>query len=493
MTRRAGVLCPVFSIPGNQGIGDFGKKTMMMIDAIAEAGYQIWQILPLQYTGPSHSPYQTYSSFAGDPIYINLDRLCEMGLLKQSSITNCNKFKDRVDYDQVRAFKEPYFKRAFRVFKNHGKEFHEEYEKFCEESFWLDDWAAYQLFHTLHDGLPWNEWDEEYVRWPKEKEVDVSDQNDQMYYYKFLQFIFYRQWQEIKNYANEKGIKIMGDVPFYVDMDSADVWTNPEDFLLDEKGNPKFVSGCPPDYFSETGQRWGMPIYDFEHQKSDDFSFWCNRMRWMNYNFDIIRVDHFRAFDTYWKINSECPTAIDGEWVEAPGHHLLERIFEECPHLELVAEDLGDIREEVFDLEDAFHIPGMDVLAFRMESKLLKKPAKENSIIYTGTHDNMTMNQLYQSFDSNKRISLRRFLKKRGYTERGFHDMICHFALDSQADIAILPIWDICGYKEEARINYPGTISEWNWTWKLKDFKTFPDELMKTKQWIIHSQRIAKK
>ena len=492
MTRRAGFLCPMFSVPANQGIGDFGKKTEIMIDYIAKAGYSFWQLLPLQITGGTHSPYQALSSFAGDPIYINLDRLAEMGLISQSSVVNCNKFKNFVDYDEVREFKELYFQRAYKVFKKNYKEFEKEYKAFEKEAYWLDDWAVFKLFRDLHDGLPWNEWDEEYRDYPQYHEVELEEYEDELNYIKFLQFIFYKQLDAISQYAHSKNIKIMGDVPFYVDFDSADVWSSKKDFLLDEDGNPEFIAGCPPDYFSETGQRWGMPIYDFEEQEKDGYKFWCTRMHWTNHCYDMVRIDHFRAFDTFWKIPSSCPTAIDGKWILGPAHKLIQAILDAVPDIELIAEDLGDIRKEVIDLEDDFDIPGMDVVIFRMEPKQLKRAAKKNSVIYTGTHDNATLNQDYQSYSKNKKINLRRFFKKNGYTHRNFSDLVCNYVMDSEADTAVLPIWDICGYKEEARINFPGTLGSYNWTWKLKDYKTFDDEIMKTREWIEKSNRLNK-
>ena len=489
MKREAGILCPMFSVPGNQGIGDFGTKTLKMIDCIADAGYKVWQMLPLQVTGFTHSPYQNLSSFAGDPIYINIDRLSEMGLLTQSSVINCNKFKNHVDYDQVREFKEKYFERAFKTFKKVFDAYEEEYNDFLRDAFWLEDWVTFQLFHELHDGASWNEWDEEYRNYPEDHDIDLADYQERMDYLRFLQFIFYKQLSEIVMYAHSKGLAIMGDIPFYVDYDSADVWANKELFLLDEKGKPEFVAGCPPDYFSKTGQRWGMPIYDFEAQEKDGYQFWCQRVHWTNRFFDKIRIDHFRAFDTYWKIPAECPTAIDGKWILGPAEKLLDAILVACPDVELIAEDLGMIRKEVTELADAYKIPGMEVLLFKMEAKQLRKPIPQHKVLYTGTHDNATIMQDYVHYDNNRRISLRRFFKKRGYEERAFYDIVCHFALDSKADLVILPIWDICGYKEEARINTPGTVGDQNWTWKLKDFKTFPDELMKTKQWIEQAGR----
>lgn len=489
MERSAGLLCPLFSVPGNQGIGDFGEKTNWMINAIADAGYKIWQILPLQPTGSTHSPYQTYSSFAGDPIYINLDRLCEMGLLTQSSLVNCNKFKNRVDYDLVREFKNAYLERAFKSFKKFFDAFKEDYKRFEEEAFWLEDWAVFTLFQSFYDGASWQDWDEEYRDWPINKEVDLDDYQDQLLYIKFLQYIFYKQFDDIIMYAHVRGLKVMGDIPFYVDLNSADVWANRENFLLDEEGQPTFVAGCPPDYFSEDGQRWGMPIYDFKEQKKNGYLFWRKRMAWMNRCFDMVRIDHFRAFDTYWKIPVTCPTAREGEWILGPADELIDAILKESPDICLVAEDLGLIRKEVIELRQEYKIPGMDVLLFRMEPKLLKKPAKKDVIVYTGTHDNATLNGEYSQYDSNKRISLRRFFKKCGYTHRSFNDLACHYALDTDADIVILPIWDVCGYKNEARINTPGTISNDNWVWKLKDFKTFPVQLEKTKEWIKEANR----
>ena len=286
-----------------------------------------------------------------------------------------------------------------------------------------------------------------------------------------------------------RAVKEATGYDIYIVAESADVWCNRKAFLLDEEGKPEYIAGCPPDYFSETGQRWGMPIYDFDAQEKNGYLFWCNRMSWMNRCYDMVRIDHFRAFDTYWKIPESCPTAIEGKWILGPAHKLMDAILKACPDIVLVAEDLGLIRPEVIELEEDYGIPGMDVLLFRMEAKQLKKKAKKNSVLYTGTHDNATCNEDYHTYDSNKRISLRRFFKNQGYSSRAFNEMLCQFALDSNADTVILPIWDICGYKEEARINTPGTVSNKNWTWKLKDFKTFPDKVMKTKEWIEKSNR----
>lgn len=491
MKRSAGVLCPLFSVPGNQGIGDFGFKTKKIIDCFADAGFKIWQILPIQMTGQTHSPYQTLSSFAGDPIYINIDRLCEMGLLTQSSIVNCNKFKTRVDYNQVRAFKEVYFRRAFKAFKKDFSRFKEAFRNFEEDAFWLSNWALYALFRDLHNQACWTDWDEEYRDWfYNPSGVDLEEYEDELFYIKFLQFIFYQQLDEMVDYAHSKGIEIMGDVPFYVDLDSADVWSDRPDFMLNRNGQAEFIAGCPPDYFTKEGQRWGMPTYNFRHMKSNKYRFWRQRMDWMNRCFDIVRIDHFRAFVNYWKIPASCPTAIDGVWQDAPGDEILAYVTNEHPEMKLVAEDLGDnLGKEIFDLEKKYHIPGLQVQLFKMETKLLRQEVDEDIVLYSGTHDNATILEDYSSYDNNRRISLRRFFKKRGYTHRAFNDMLCHFLLDSKANTVILPIWDLCGFKKEARINRPGCVSDENWTWKLKDLKKLQEDLVKINTWIKDSNR----
>ena len=301
--------------------------------------------------------------------------------------------------------------------------------------------------------------------------------------------MFYTQWVEIRDHAHEKGIRIMGDIPFYVGLDSVDVWVNRDCFLLEEDGTPSYVAGVPPDYFSESGQRWGNPIYDWKQMEKDKYEFWVRRLAWQNECYDIVRIDHFRAFDTYWKIPASCETAIEGEWVEGPQQAFFDRIYACLPDIELVAEDLGEIRPEVTELKDANGLPGMDVLLFRMEPKLLKKPAAKNSIVYTGTHDNDTAEEAYGKFTHNRRIALRRFFHNRDYRERNFHDLLVHFALDCDADCVIIPVQDILGLKAEGHMNRPGTLGSPNWEWKLKDYKVLTKEMSKVKKWIRSAKR----
>lgn len=491
MVKRAGILCPLFSVPGNQGIGDFGQKTIRMVDAIADAGFTIWQILPLNRTSMSHSPYQTWSGFALDPIYINIDRLAEMGLLTQSSIVNCNKFKDFVDYDEVRKFKEVYFRRAFRAFKKRYEEFQPEFEAFEKDAAtWLDDWAVFSLFKEQTDEKAWFNWDARRRDWSLNRDEKlIEGQENELLYHKFLQWQADRQLREVVDHAHERGVKIMGDVTFYPSYDSADIWADREDFAVAEDGKMVYEAGVPPEGPEQKDMRgWGKPTYDFAHQKKNQFAYWRKRIQWKSRYFDIIRISHFRAIDTYWRIPAGRP-AIDGKWILGPGLPLAQTMKDAAGDCELVAEDLGILRPEVTELREKADIQGMDVLQYRMDTKTLKQPEKENCFLYTGNHDNATLEEQYSGFDQNKRIALRRFFKKRGYNMRSFHDMVCKFVLDADADTVILPLQDICGYKGRTRVNVPGSTDAENWTWKLKDFKTFPSQLLKVKAWIEESGR----
>lgn len=489
MKRQAGILLAVSSLPGNQGIGDFGKQAYRFIDLIARNGLSIWQILPLHPLGYGNSPYQPFSTYAGDPIYINIDHLAEIELLKQSSIRNYHKFNETVDYAGVREFKEPYFRKAFYNFKKQYREYAASYEAFCESSSWLDTYAIFATLKKKNQQKCWLEWPKEERDFAHLHQLDVSVYQDEIAYEKFLQFMFYMQWDDILAYAHNAGITIMGDMPIYVGIDSADVWENQQDFLLDKNGHPIWVAGVPPDYFSEEGQRWGNPLYNWKRLKKEHYRFWIDRLRWAKQHFDWTRIDHFRGFDTYWKIPAQCETAITGEWVEGPAYDLFDTIYKELPDIQIVAEDLGDLREEVHTLRDHYDLLGMRVLQFEMEPKLLKKALPEHVIVYTGTHDNMTLEEWYEQQSQNKKIALRRFFHNRQYKERNFHDLVAHFALNSNAAICILPMQDILGLKKEGRMNTPATIGSPNWEWKLKNLKDVETEMVKISVWLLQSDR----
>ena len=322
------------------------------------------------------------------------------------------------------------------------------------------------------DGKCWNEWEDEMKWQPERGQVDLKKYEDEIFYQLFLQYEAFLQWKDIKQYANDLDIEIMGDIPFYVGLDSSDVWSSKENFLLDEDGKPSFIAGVPPDYFSATGQRWGNPIYDWEYMKENEFSFWMERLAYTERLFDIIRVDHFRAFDTYWKINASCPTAVDGERVEAPGYDLFHLLKEKDPDMEIVAEDLGYLRQEVLDLRDHFNFRGMRVIQFSWNSDGMGED-REHLTIYTGTHDNETMDTWYRHFNNHDRRRMRDCLKKMGYVEKSFDSNVIQYTLDSNADIAIIPMCDWLHQNKEGRINTPGTVSTNNWTYRLADFSQY--------------------
>ena len=492
MVKRAGILLPLFSVAGNQGIGDLGQKTNMMVDAITNAGYQIWSMLPLSPNYEDNSPYAAVSMYAGDPIYINIDRLAEMGLLTQSSVINCNKFKDYVDYDTVRAFKEPYFQRAFKQFRKKYAQFKPGFEAFKREAFWLNTWTAYELFRENYNGAGWSEWEDEYRNWPEKQEINLRDQVEKVFYIQFLQYIFYLQFQQVVDYAHKKGLKLMQDVPYLPDLDTADVWGAKKNFQLGPDGNPTWYAGSQPDAVFKEGQVWKRPVYDPDYLARTDSRILCDRFKWYAKFFDIIRIVHFKGFDACWKIPAG-KTAREGRIELGPGKELLEKILADNPGLEIIAEDLGQARPSLTELETSLGIPGMHILQQHMETKMLKHPVEPGKVVYTSCYDTRTCEEDYATYTNNKRIALRRFFKKRGYDHRAFHELVCHFALDSSADLVLLNMADILGLKGQAHLAHLLEEQEGvsNWTWKIKDFKSFPDYLNKTTEWLATSGRLA--
>lgn len=489
MKRQAGILMPISSLPSNQGIGDFGKHCYRIIDAMSKQHVHIWQILPLNPMGYGNSPYQPFSSFAGDEIYISVDTLADYGLLKQSSIRNYNKFCEYVDYEGVRQFKLPYLKKAYKTFKKYYQEFEEEYQAFCDSAHWLYNYAVFITLKKQNDMKNWLEWPMEQRNWIKDHVYSLKHLDDDIRYEMFLQFIFFKQWNDVKEYANAHDIEIMGDMPFYVGFDSADVWENQQDFLLDGDARPTVVAGVPPDYFSKTGQLWGNPIYNWRQMKKENYDFWMKRLAWNDQYFDIIRLDHFRAFDTYWVIPAQSTTAINGEWELGPAYDFFDKMFEKLPTIRIVVEDLGELRKQVGKLRDHYQLTGMNVAEFEMEVKLLKRPRKENVILYSTTHDNDTLEGYYLDLEANKKIALRRFFHNCGYDNRTFHELVIRYCMDSKADITIIPAWDILGLKKEGRMNTPGTIGSPNWEWKVKNLKEFYALLPQIGEWITASNR----
>ncbi len=464
--KETGILLAVSSLPSAWGAGDLGDAALEWIDLLEANGVSIWQILPLNPTGYGNSPYQPYSSFAGDELYLSLEQFFREGLLEnlpEPFQQDCT----RVAYDQVRAWKETWLREACKKFQPDSG-----YQDFIAQE-WVRDYAVFRAFKKANGGACWTEWPAAQRDWPQNP-VEPKEFLDEIAYHLFLQYQFTRQWERVKTYAAKHGVRIMGDVPFYVGLDSVDVWAGRDNFLLDKDGNPAFIAGVPPDYFSATGQRWGNPIYDWEHLEKNGFSFWIDRIGYNQKLFDIIRIDHFRAFDTFWKIPASCPTAVEGAWIEAPGYEVIETLQKSIPNLCLAAEDLGDLRPEVTVLKDHFHLPGMKVLEFTINfqhARAYDEAAElEHVIAYTGTHDNATLLEWYRSLPAAHRRKLRKWLKREGFCNGSVPRRMIEYTLADRAETAIIPASDFLELPASARMNMPGTVGSPNWEWRLTSF-----------------------
>ena len=480
--KETGILMPLSSLPSRTGIGELGEKTCRWLELLGDHGVGIWQLLPMNPVGYGNSPYQPYSSCAGDEIYISLDSLYEEGLLEELPPSFREKER-KVDYEAVRAFKEPYLREAYGKFQKT-----EDYESFAGQE-WVKMYGVFRALKMANGGICWNEWPKEDRQWPEKRGELSKAVEEEAQYQIFLQYLFYTQWMRIKKLAADKEIQIMGDVPFYVGIDSVDVWSQKENFLLDEDGRPIFIAGVPPDYFSATGQRWGNPIYDWERLKADGYQFWVDRIGYNSRMFDILQIDHFRAFDTYWKIPASCPTAMEGEWVEAPGYEVIDTLKEKIPGVNLAAEDLGELRPEVLKLRDYYHLKGMKILVFAINSDgkyaYDELPDKENMIIYTGTHDNDTLMEWYLGLSTARRRKIRGFLKRQGYKDGSVKDRLLAYTMGSKAQYAIVPMGDILGLGSQGHLNTPGTVGSPNWEWRMPDFERASRELVKYKNTIF--------
>lgn len=485
--REAGILMPISSLASKYGVGDFGPEAYQFVDLLQDSKCRIWQLLPLNPLGYGNSPYQPYSSIAMDELYISLDMLCARGLLDKPQ--PFQPLAKTVDYEHVRKHKEQYLKQAYQKFvSSDGSE--SGYNQFVTQP-WVHQFAVFMAFKKANDLRCWNEWPNEQKQWIKHPELDLSAYAEEIQYQMFLQYILFSQWNELKTYANRKGIRIMGDIPFYVGIDSLDVWANQACFLLDDKSHPTFIAGVPPDYFSVTGQRWGNPIYDWSHLKETGFSFWLERLQSNQEIFDIIRIDHFRAFDTYWKIPASCPTAEEGAWIEAPGYEFFDVMKAKLPNIELVVEDLGDLRKEVLELRDHYEFPGMKIVQFAFDPNENNNnfADKENMVIYSGTHDNQTIRGWYHSQAPYQRKKIRAYFKSLGYPKEAIAKQFVRYTLDSVAKMAILPLQDIIGLDDSGRMNTPGTVGSPNWEWKLDRMDRFASQVSWLKEVILASKR----
>lgn len=485
MDRKAGVLMPIFSLPSNHYIGDFGKKAYEFVDIIKNAKFKVWQILPLNPVGYGNSPYQPYSSYAGEEIYISIDKLQDLGLVKEVEEIVYN--KEKVDYEKAREFKYKYFKEAYSTMVEKGI-LKDEFLKFKEDNNWVQTYATFITLKKKNDLKCWIDWETEDKNWINTKK-DLPQLKDNIEYEMFIQFLFYKQWFELKEYANKNNIEILGDIPIYVGIDSVDVWENKENFLLDEEGRPTFIAGVPPDYFSVTGQRWGNPIYDWDYLEKNNFKFWIDRLSWSKKIYDIIRIDHFRAFDTYWKIPASCETAIDGDWIEAPGYALFDTIYRELPDIKIVAEDLGELRPEVLELRDHYKLSGMKILQFELDpnEKNNDFAETERTILYTGTHDNQTLKGAYERFTKKQQAKIRKMFRE--YKADNILDKMIYRCFDSVSNLVVIPTQDILNINDRARLNTPSTIGSPNWEWRLNTYYNLNKKIQKYNDWILKTNR----
>ena len=455
--NKAGILLPIFSLPGFQGVGTLGKEAYRFVDYVKESGLHYWQILPLNPLDKSYSPYQTISSFAGETVYIDLEYLKELGLIDSIELEMFN--HQWVDYRRVKMFKEPYFKKAFDHFNEHHPLF-EDFISFKKNTGWLDKFCEFKVLFHLNDKTIWPSW----TRF----EIDERQKDFEA----FKQFLFFKQWDDLKKYANDVGIEIIGDLPFYIGFNSDDVYFNQDLFKLDDAHQPTCVSGVPPDYFNPDGQRWNHPIYDWEAMKKQDFSYWIEKIKQACQIVDILRLDHFRAFDTYWEVEANSHGAKNGQWIEAPGDALFSELFYRYPELKIIVEDLGYLREEVYQLKNKYDLMGMKIMQFSFD-ETLHDQIPENCLFYTGTHDNDTLKGWRDKEQLN--IELDELLK---------------MAMNSKASVVIVPLQDFLHLDSSHRINSPGTEGEYNWTWRIDSLDAFKQKVSMIKDLLIECHRI---
>ncbi|OFX58842.1 MAG: 4-alpha-glucanotransferase [Bacteroidetes bacterium GWB2_41_8] len=469
MKRSSGILLHISSLPGSDGIGSLGKEAFLFVDLLTKTKQKLWQILPLCPTGYGNSPYQCYSAFAGDPLFIDIQQLVAERLISKDSVTDQHFKAKKVEFERVEEWKMTLFHEAFSSFKKNFDRYKDEYVMFMSHnSWWLDDYALFRSLKTKYGETVWNTWKKKLVTRDKlALQEAFKDLHVEIDFHRFLQFIFFRQWFKLKTYANSKGISIIGDIPLYVSLDSADVWANQDIFLLDEDSKPTQVGGVPPDYFSETGQLWGNPVFDWERVAERDFDWWLARIHFNLRMFDQIRVDHFRGLESFWAVAAEAKTAVVGEWLPAKGYELFRKLKEQLGSMNIIAEDLGVITTEVEKLRDNFGLPGMKILQFAFgsdaENENLPHNYDSNFVVYTGTHDNDTTLGWFNSIEKSERKVLRKYLKGNG---KELVRQMTEYAWASSARMALIPMQDMLGLDSEARMNTPGTATG-NWTWRF--------------------------
>ncbi len=473
-TRSSGILLHPTSLPGKYGIGTLGEETRRFVDFLEKSNQKLWQIFPLGPTGYGDSPYQCFSAFAGNPYLIDFDNLFYFNLLHENDLqgVHLSNNEEYIDYGLIYQNKLPLLRKAYGNFKNTKfDDLKSEFETFKNSNtLWLNDYALFISLKNRFGGKSWSEWPED-IKNREQSSIDkyTIELSEDIEYQKFVQFIFFRQWNEIKSYANSKGIKLVGDIPIFVAFDSADAWANPDIFLFDENRKPVKVAGVPPDYFSTTGQLWGNPLYNWNVLKNQGYKWWIDRVKFNLNTCDIIRIDHFRGFESYWAIPAHEDTAINGTWEKGPGMDLFNAIKNALGSLPIIAEDLGNLTPEVIKLREDSTFPGMKILQFAFDSgeenDYLPHTYNNNSVVYTGTHDNDTIVGWYTKASDDDKLWVKDYLDITDDSQ--IHWNFIKSAWGSVANIAIAPIQDFLGLGSETRLNTPG-VAAGNWQWRLK-------------------------
>ena len=470
--RQSGVLMHISSLPGKYGIGSFGQSAYDFVDFLVRTKQRYWQILPLGTTSYGNSPYQSFSAFAGNTYFIDFDVLIEEGLLNEADVKGADFGDDprKVDYAKIFDARRPIMEKAVARFLKADDL--SDYESFVEQNAaWLEVFAEYMAIKEHFDNLAWTEWPDEAIRRREAASLASYREKlaDKLTYHRVTQYLFFKQWLRLKAYANEHHIEIVGDMPIYVAADSADVWAQPHFFKTDAVGKPTCVAGCPPDEFSETGQLWGNPIYDWEAMDKDGYAWWIERLRESFKIYDIVRIDHFRGFESYWEVPADSDTSATGKWVKGPDYKLFAAVKEALGDLNIIAEDLGFMTDEVIELRERTGFPGMKILqfAFNPDDESIDSPhlAPNNSVMYTGTHDNNTVLGWYKDEIDD---ATRQYMAQ--YTNRKEYETVPHAMLrtifSSVSFMAIATMQDLLELDSAARMNYPSTIGG-NWTWRM--------------------------
>ncbi len=486
--RTSGVLLPVSSLPSKYGIGSFSQEAYEFVDQLQSADQRYWQILPIGPVGFGDSPYQSVSTYAGNSYYIDLDQLVEEGLLTKEECEDSDFGNDTryIDYEKIYLSRFPLLRKAYnRSNCSDNKDYIDFVHK---NAFWLEDYALYMAIKDSYDGLSWLEWDEDVKFRKSEALIEYENRlSEDIEYYKFIQYLFIEQWNKLKAYANNKEIKIIGDIPIYVAMDSADAWSNPELFQFDENLDPIAVSGCPPDGFSDDGQLWGNPLYRWEVHKERAYSWWISRIKYCFDWYDVLRIDHFKGFDEYYSIPYKSEDTRDGNWEKGPGVDFFQTIEDVLGDLDIIAEDLGYITDSTKELLKKTGFPGMKVLEFAFdpnvigEGDYLPHNYNSNCVVYPGTHDNMTLNEWIRKVSKEEIDYILKYISRTEDDIKDFHWYMIRLAMSSVANYCIVAMQDYLGHGEEARINEPSTVGD-NWKWRLLEGEITGDLINEIKE-----------